>query len=727
MIEDTGIYFPNVVPHCDPPRPPMVPAPNPNFTIQEQFLDTTRRVNETLNRVLRMEASFKATYEEYAKNLTADNVAFKDLCMVTYNQFAERVRTEINTFEGDITNAYNAFAESVKQDISAQVAAADVLAHSVDERITAFETSMTGALTEYKAEVNTMLDSFRSTTDARIDQYNVNHEQAFNNYVTEMNARFASFEGDMETRFNAYTQETSADIANHKTYVEGRLDGQNQTITDAVHYMKTNLQNYVTQIVDEMEESGELYAVMGERMGIVTPEMYGAKGDGVTDDSEAIQAMINAAQPFETVYFNNKTYAIATGIVVDKKVNINGRYGTLKAIADIPYCITFTGHGSLKASYICDLNVDCDSKATVGFEIGDNNHTTQTTFERCSAINAKTHGFMVNPIAYCLTFNRCRAMYNGHSGFYAVGVVVEVDGKTESRQVNAIYFDGCTAQHNTENGFKVNGVNIIIKECNGETNKYGVYVGGENYPTYGTIIRGGYFEQNQLAQVCLNGSVLTHAIITENYFYSTKTDESGKTVHIKCIGGADKVMLYYSNNYSYGENRVDVEGGGVLNRDSYVNAQYTANTRFAALGYVPPQGFRMYFPVSLSGGTPCQTGKPSESVNMVSDTTKNVCFAIPSVLVHKLVRMIGCHITTDGTTATVRAAITVKDVNGVQVKRTHFDFTVNESKVYAGNCMNNMGFYNIPADHIVELEYTLTDAGNASSVVIARPYIDIYG
>jgi hypothetical protein len=45
----------------------------------------------------------------------------------------------------------------------------------------------------------------------------------------------------------------------------------------------------------------------------LTPEMYGAKGDGVTDDSTAIQAAIDAAGT-TPVYLSRKTYAISTGL-----------------------------------------------------------------------------------------------------------------------------------------------------------------------------------------------------------------------------------------------------------------------------------------------------------------------------------------------------------------------------------------------------------------------------
>jgi hypothetical protein len=71
----------------------------------------------------------------------------------------------------------------------------------------------------------------------------------------------------------------------------------------------------------------------------ITPEMYGAAGNGVTDDSAAIQAAIDAAGGSGTVYLQNKTYLIGTGLI------INSAYA--KLVCD--GLINYTGTGSAVA------------------------------------------------------------------------------------------------------------------------------------------------------------------------------------------------------------------------------------------------------------------------------------------------------------------------------------------------------------------------------------------
>lgn len=723
MIDESTTFFPDVKPSADPPRKPFAPPPRPNFTIQEEFLETVRRVNETLNRVLCMEESFKLMWDDFKKTLTADNVSFKDLCMTAYNQFTQTVRTEVNSFESDITNAFDAFSASVRQDISNYVAAYDVFRSEINSRITDFETAQTEALNAYKVELNGILNSFRDTTDARIEQYNANHETAFENYVTQMNANFAEAQARLENSHANYTQTTDATIAEFRDMVERRLDGQNETIADAVHYMKLNLLATVSGIVDEMDESGELALSMGKHMSMVTPKMYGAKGDGETDDSEAIQTMIDEANQGDTVYFDSTVYAVSVPIRVEKKLNICGRGATLLANKEMPYVLWFHNQGSLAHSVVSDLYVDAGEKALSGFEIGGGNgeHTTQITFARCTANNAKYHGFHVNPVAYCLTFDRCRAMYNDGCGFHAVATGSDA-------QVNAIYFEGCTSQLNHADGFMVNGVNIVLKECNSEKNHfYGVFVGGQEYPCYGAEIRGGYYENNTVAQICLDSETFISATIEENYFFSTLPDEEGKITFVKCSGKSDGIRLHYDKNTTSGENRIDVDGGNAVNRDSYINAQYTVNTKLAKLGHVPMSGYRHYLPVSMSGGTPCMKGVPTRSVNMVENDTKNVCIVVPCNMCNRIIRTVGCKVDTNGTTAKMRIQVIVRTSNGEQVKGTYFDVDVPESKVYEVNAMNNMGYFNIPNDCSVEVDYILVEAGDATDVTISYPYVDVYG
>ena len=59
----------------------------------------------------------------------------------------------------------------------------------------------------------------------------------------------------------------------------------------------------------------------------VFPETFGAKGDGTTDDSEAVQAAVNAG--FNVRFADNKTYYIADTITIDHDCHIYGGKNTI--------------------------------------------------------------------------------------------------------------------------------------------------------------------------------------------------------------------------------------------------------------------------------------------------------------------------------------------------------------------------------------------------------------
>ena len=63
-------------------------------------------------------------------------------------------------------------------------------------------------------------------------------------------------------------------------------------------------------------------------LGYVTPEMFGAVGDGVTDDTDAIIKALDALPINGELRLSAKTYLITRGIVIQKSVTISGLYQT---------------------------------------------------------------------------------------------------------------------------------------------------------------------------------------------------------------------------------------------------------------------------------------------------------------------------------------------------------------------------------------------------------------
>jgi len=102
---------------------------------------------------------------------------------------------------------------------------------------------------------------------------------------------------------------------------------------------------------------------------LVTVEDFGAVGDGVTDDSAAIQAAVDSGAG--AVFFRRKTYGLGTRIAVPASVRLQGTRGRLKALSGI----ASTGEDSclIKATgnnvTVEAMNLDCESLVEAGIKV----------------------------------------------------------------------------------------------------------------------------------------------------------------------------------------------------------------------------------------------------------------------------------------------------------------------------------------------------------------------
>ena len=155
---------------------------------------------------------------------------------------------------------------------------------------------------------------------------------------------------------------TGIAITNTEYWVlTGNYNGAISELHDEINVMHGSILAMGGQ-VDDMQTTVD--AVTAQNF---YPEDYGAKGDGTTDDSTAINDCIEAAFDARgTVVFSTKTYAIADTIDVKHPMFIDGNNAKIIATAsmtsmldiDCLHPIPEYGRGVIK-----DLLFDCDYKA----------------------------------------------------------------------------------------------------------------------------------------------------------------------------------------------------------------------------------------------------------------------------------------------------------------------------------------------------------------------------
>lgn len=164
--------------------------------------------------------------------------------------------------------------------------------------------------------------------------------------------------------------------------------------------------------------------------GFVTPQMYGAVGDGVTDDTQAIQMAVNSGKKVVFPYTNNP-YIVSSPIIIDAESVIiegmkreNPYYSTTVKIKmksenlqDAVFKLT------KNANYFscANITIDCNSKASDGisFVATDSNFIHDVVLEKMSVINALSVCYRFEGI-YKSTFSNTRAL-NGEYGYLITG------------------------------------------------------------------------------------------------------------------------------------------------------------------------------------------------------------------------------------------------------------------------------------------------------------------
>ena len=145
-----------------------------------------------------------------------------------------------------------------------------------------------------------------------------------------------------------------------------------KALENAVANFKHDVDGFKATVYGGLEESNfsdelKLHTIKD----YVTPQMFGAKGDGVTDDTEAIQNAIDNMSNVSILYFPRGVYAVSDVIVVDNDISICSDNGA-RIVASSEMSSVLTYNVSYSKSYtrkITDITIDCNAMAEKGLNI----------------------------------------------------------------------------------------------------------------------------------------------------------------------------------------------------------------------------------------------------------------------------------------------------------------------------------------------------------------------
>jgi Pectate lyase superfamily protein len=198
-----------------------------------------------------------------------------------------------------------------------------------------------------------------------------------------------------------------------------------------------------------------------QRLNMFDVRTYGAKIDGTTDDTAAVQAAINAAAAVGggTVYLPGKGYTKCkvSQIGIRSHVHLRGdgpgASQFFSSSSSTNMIVIDESQGSVEQFIISDLKTE---GGLDGLHFTHTNNTNQLSFARgvirnVIAVGAANAGFYLDTGCVEYRIDNCHAKSCGGDGFRV--------------QSTDHFFSNCTAQASVTTGFRVNGANCHFTAC----------------------------------------------------------------------------------------------------------------------------------------------------------------------------------------------------------------------------------------------------------------------
>jgi hypothetical protein len=301
--------------------------------------------------------------------------------------------------------------------------------------------------------------------------------------------------------------ETDSDTV---TFVNGLHVGAEVKFTTS-QLNSSGLQANAFQVSYTPPFTGSVGTNVGDKLAqYVSVKDFGAVGDGVADDTAAIQSAVNNFVGEGCLFFPEGTYNITSPIVINKRLWIKGdnSRGTKIKNNGTGDALQFT---TTWYQRISNIYIEGNGGSNDGIRL----ETSHFVMEDVWCADNGRHGFFVQPDTYIISAINCTFYQNGGDGVNAVAT-------SSSGQINDVQFVNCGFWLNNV-GLRINAVAACIQGSFIESNAtYGVYADATAFNMFGPlVIQNNYFEANLDGQVYIHTNVgyIQNIKITSNYFF----------------------------------------------------------------------------------------------------------------------------------------------------------------------------------------------------------------
>lgn len=317
--------------------------------------------------------------------------------MASFDENGKYIKTNWKAGDKITATKLNKIEESIEavndNDISRHVEA-DARLDALEAKDVAHDKELTkvkNLIADNKAEAELGDYEINSRMQFLEEELNEGIEEVYNVAET-VDGKIAAAEANMTNVINTAKDEMTTQVNTAKDDMRTQVNTAQANMTAQVNQGKADMEAMVAEVEADLDGLHAKDEEFNEQLYCIAINVkdFGAKGDGVTDDTQAIQNAIDYANAGDKIFVPNGTF-ICHGIFINKVIQFEC-YGTLKVNGDIPCaCVTvgdtssslngfkgifkLTKHGTNYSEDFIGLRV-INSNSGV-FEVSATNFTTQ--------------------------------------------------------------------------------------------------------------------------------------------------------------------------------------------------------------------------------------------------------------------------------------------------------------------------------------------------------------